>query len=586
MKNICVKIPDKCYISPNPKKTAYCPFSFDVTYGSITNSKVSFLNSKIKYPQITISGFNKLISDSVKMEDFVNNLKKTGDDDWIILKDKSTDNIIIRYTGDELSPDFFFRASTERFTADTKENELVVLNVKIEGFDDVSDNAYAISIKVDYMPWAKSISGNTPVDLNSYTYISYEYMGDNVDIRLCQNGETVETARSPYNALINKPSLFTLDVFNNIGVMDRTQKNIDVNPPYIEYFKADKYFFSKGDAINLSWNILSSSGFKLEGINKDTDTIKDNSAIVYPSFVYPTVSYTLRANGYVNGDPESISEPLTLQRTFWTKEKPQKGYFEGEVYDNIKCNNRIFNIGGNIYCYAHPNLYKCSDGVNWESFSENKSAPSNVVYIASDCHNNTVYVMGKYKNDDSDALYICTYDFSAGTWKGNSAGQVCISDMGCFGFSSDIDAYAQIVENGMMIVRRRDDEWNIGSSVIMAPLDRTIVGGDYCFFKDSFYTAFLCDNSCIYIYKNNSSIEEALWRIDTNADDKFVSLIATVNNLYAVTSSSIIDAVTGQPADMFSPAAGIYDKRMWLGRNSNGKLLGIFPDKNLWTFNY
>lgn len=586
MKNICVTIPDKCYISPNPKKTAYCPFSFDVTYGSITNSKAMRLNSSIKYPQITISGFNKLISDSVKIEDFVKNLKKTGDDDWIILKNRSTDDIIIRYTGYELSPDFFFRASTEKFAADIKENTLVVMTVKIEGFDDISDNTYVISIKVDYMPWAKSVSGNTPVELNSYTEVSYEYMGDNVDIRLCQNGATVETERSPYTALINKPSLFTLDVFNSIGIMDKTQNNIDVLPPGITGFKADKDFFSKGDAVNLSWNIFSSSGYELEGINEDTDIIKADGATVYPSSVYSDVSYTLRAYGYVNGNPGSTSKTLRLRRTFWTKEEPQKGYFEGEVYNNIKCNNKIFDIDGSRYCYAHPNLYKCSDGIKWESFSENQIVPSDFVYIASDCHNNIVYVMGKYKNDDIDSLYICTYDFSAGKWKGNSAGQVCISEIGSFAFAYDTDAYAQTVENGMRISRRRGDEWNADSSVIMAPSGRKIMGSDYCFFKDSFYTAFLCDDSCIYIYKNNSDTEGTLWQIEVNANDKFVSLIAAVNNLYAITSDSIIDVVSGQPADMFSPMTGIYDKRMWLGRNANGKLIGIFPDKNLWTFNF
>ena len=102
--NICVKIPERCFISPNPEKDFPFAFSFTVTYGYIPNTdRICPVlrepqDRAVKYPQITISGFDKLLSESQKIETFIDNLKKSGDSGWNIKKAPAGSDIIIRYT--------------------------------------------------------------------------------------------------------------------------------------------------------------------------------------------------------------------------------------------------------------------------------------------------------------------------------------------------------------------------------------------------------------------------------------------------------------------------------------------------------
>lgn len=110
---IVVAIPNKCYISPDPKREFPFEFYFHVTYGGVPKESRILSNPScdktvetVTYPQITVGGFEKLLSED-KITPFLNDLKRTGDDDWLIKKHAANSNILFQYIGTELAPEFF-----------------------------------------------------------------------------------------------------------------------------------------------------------------------------------------------------------------------------------------------------------------------------------------------------------------------------------------------------------------------------------------------------------------------------------------------------------------------------------------------
>jgi hypothetical protein len=589
---ILVKIPDKCFLSPDPKRTYSNVFYFSVTYGYLPSKSLfpvaeaeKSVQKAIKYPQITISGFEKLLS-SDRMEAFIDNLKRTGSEEWVMKKSSGND-IILRYTGEDLETDFYFSAETDQFVPDIKENDTVTLQIKVEYFPEIPDHSYIISTKVDYTPWAKSLRfSKDRVPLGSQTEVYYEIMGDNIDKRLTQDGIIVDTARSPYTATINQPSVFTLEVFNQSGMNDRLQAAIDVNPPKIVEFHADRKYFSPGTSAVLTWSLQSVSSFQLENLDPEKDVIKDNSAVVYPK-VNPgarAAVYTLRAYGFINKKPNSTTANVVLTKTNWSCEGTASGYFAGDIYGNIIYNSRIFTWQKNYYCYAHPKLYQSTDGISWTLYHTNDKADDIFLCIATGFQNNILYAMGRL-GDQGSSLYISTFDFTAQKWTYAPAYQNCLSSIGSFAFSQGSKAYAATIPGGMMMVQCDEEgKWNSGTYIIPVLADTKAICGDYCFFKDRYYAVMLCDNHCIYVYDCEDSVEEVLFQKYVGMNDQYVSFISTLNNLYIMTDTTITDLRTQAFADDFCPPESKEAKRAWLGVNKNGDLFGIFPDKKQWIF--
>ncbi len=589
---IVVKIPEKCYISPDPKRTFPFPFSFVVTYGYIPSRdfiRPGPLNDNeaeaIKSPQITISGFEKLLS-ADRIDDFVDNLKKTGSDDWTIKKSASSD-IVMKFTGDDLDPDFYFCASTEKFISDTKKNDIATLKIAVSQFSGIEDQAYTISTKADYTPWAKSLTfAASPVPLGSRVDVFYECEGDAIDKRLSQDGVIADTARSPYTAEIDRPSLFTLEVFNQSGMNDRIQALIDVEPPQIISFAADRYYFAQGEAVNLKWTLRSVSSFQIDNLNKDKDVVSGSSAVVYPQTDpgEKAAVYTMRANGFIDKKPNSTTEKVVLTQTYWKKNGEVNGYFAGDVYGNTSYNSPIFVYKEIYYCYVHPVLYKSTDGVSWRQHSQNIEARDSFICFAAAQDHDTLYAMGK-EGTGGKRLYITKYDFTGSMWTYAPAYQSCNSDIGSFAFSENSRVYAQTIPNGMSLASCGEDgKWNVKTSVIFAYGGRKVISGDYCFFKDRHYAVMLCEDNCIYVYDCSESMQDVLFKKEAGENSRYVSFIKTVNKLYIMTGCTLTDVKTQESADDFCPPMIKSGNRSWLGVNNDGKLFGIFPDKNLWIF--
>lgn len=590
--NIIIKIPKTCYISPDPTRVFPFPFSFIATYGYLpkkellpSGSSNEETNKAIKYPEITISGFQKLLSVD-KIDDFIRNLT-ISDDDWIIMKSGSSNDLMIKYGGLDLDPDFYFSASTDKFIADTTDNKMVTFTVTVKNFPNIADNSYVISTKVDYIPWAKSLTfSESTVELNSRVEVHYVCIGDNIDKRLSQNGGIVDTARSPYIATIDKPALFTLEVFNYQGGNDKKQGIVDVYPPKIKSFTADKSYFSEGDTVKLTWELSSVSNFNLDNLGSE-DVVRDNSAAVHPKTKpgEKTVTYTLRANGFIGQKPGSVAADINLSKTLWKNSGAVRGFFAGDVYGNLTYNSRIYTIDGKYYCYAHPKIYISQDGLSWEEFAANDKIGSSFSCIATGYNQKILYAMGINK-DSPKRLSITAYDFNSKTWTYANAYQSCSSDIGSFAFSAREKSYAQTVSGGISIVKCDDQgRWNIGSAVIPAYQGKTVLSGDYCFYKDRYYAVMLCSDHYIYVYDCDQSMQDILFKKDVGSQSRFVGFVATVNNLYILTGNATVDMYTRELADGFSPLRGDDKHRPWYGADNNSDLFGIFPDKNHWKFN-
>lgn len=585
---ILLKIPEICYISANPQKEMPCTFYFMAAYGFLPENQVKPLSEEeddvraVTGPTITIQNFGKLLNVD-QTDDFLANLKKTGDKDWVIERNREND-IVITYVGDTPKQDFVFAASTERFISDAKENDWVTLIVKVRNFD-IPDHSYIVKTKVSYAPWAKSVAfSKSPVAVGDQTDVFYSYMGDNVDIRLRQGEKIQPTARSPYTAAITRPEWFTLEVFNQAGITDKTQAEIMVLPPEIKKFYADKAFFFQGDVVTLSWQVYSASTVRIDFLDEDAETIVTSPVVVHPK-TKPgerTVTYTLWANGYdKDGKEMKKQKEVLLTRTCWRKGDLAKGYFEQDVYGDLHYNSRIFTHGGQMYCYAHPCLYKSGDGIAWENFSRNDKASDSFICVAADYNRGKVYVMGK---EEENTMYFSAYDFSSNQWTYKPAYQYCNSNIGVFCFSENRETYAQVMEKGMSLHLRGDDgAWNAGTAVIYTQNNTKAVSGDYCFFKDREYAVMLCDDHRIYIFDCGKDMEEVLFCYNSGENSRFVCFIKTLNNLYVMTANTLLDVKSQKPVDAFSPAKDV-DGRPWVGVDTQGRAFGLFPDKALWIY--
>lgn len=588
--NIIVTIPDKCYISPDPKREFPFPFFFQATCGYLPpGTRLPCKDESVeavKYPQITISGFERLLGLS-KIENFIDNMTKTGSD-WMIKKAAAGSDIILKYTGDELEPDFCFRASAERFISDAQSNAAVTLTVTVKNFPGMEDHSYIVSSKLDYIPWAKAITFDVPnpiVPLNSGIEVNYDYDGDNVDKKLYQNGVLTDTARSPYTAVIDRPSLFQLDVFNTSGMVDSTQAFVDVKPPQIHSFKADAGYFSEGGAVGLTWETESVSGCLLEPLDKEKDEVRQGGAVVYPHTAggADAAVYTLRANGYKDRNPYSVSASLSLLKTQWKKCGPAGGYFSGEVYGSCG-GSRLFCHKDKLYCYAHPKIYQSEDGLVWTEFASNTASGAAFNCIAADYFDGKLYAMGK-EGEACQKLYSVVFDFEQGSWEYFSASQTCSSQSGGFAFSATVKAYAQVLPGGLMIVERGDKgNWNAGTSIIPVENGQTAISGDYCFYKNTFYAVMLCASGKLNVYDCSEGMQEMLFTAWAGEKDRFVKLTPAGNSLFLVTGSRIMDVKRQELADCFYPAECTEAEEPWIGVDKNGALTGIFPDKNLWVF--
>lgn len=190
--------------------------------------------------------------------------------------------------------------------------------------------------------------------------------------------------------------------------------------------------------------------------------------------------------------------------------------------------------------------------------------------------------MGK-QDENGEKLYISEFDFKTSVWTYSPAAQVCCSMMGGFSFSQKKIKYAQVISNGLFISSRGDDgQWNAGTSILQPYTGTMAVSGDYCFFKDRNYAVLLCNNNFIYVYDCDSSMEDVLFLKAIKDNTKFVNFVQTINNLYIIAGSTLINVKTQDYGESFSPPYDATINRPWVGASKDGLLFGVFPDRNLW----
>lgn len=587
---ISVTVSERIYLSPDPQRDYEGSFYLTIAHGKLPSEvKTDLLPEDLndadrefaaEKPSIILSGMRELAGADY-LQEFVSNLN-VSDDDWIIKKPVLSDNIVIIYQGEGLGEDFCVSAVRKPFVCRASRNGVFLLKVFVRGFPGVEDIAYQIQTRVAYTPWARSLTpGKNKVPVGTQVPVAYEYDGDNVDKVLYCNGVLMNTACSPYMAEIQRYSLFTLKVFNQNGIEDTADAIVEVDEPVIMSFTSERDYFAEGEEIRLRWEISSAVSWYLMDTEKSVDKTGSYTCTVRPevSGDSHTVRYTLTANGYQGQDSCSVQAALELKRTNWERQGAVSGYFAGEVYGDMDYNSRIFCHEENWYCYAHPVMYKSSDGRGWKEYCRNTAAAPGFCCIAADYHNKTLYAMGR--EGEGSRLMLTRYDFETAGWDYEPARQSCSSSKGCFAFSQSEERYIQILPAGIMRVSRGEEGWNAGSASIPAPEGRRVLSGDYCFFKNCFYGAMLCDDHKIYVYRCEENMEEELFYKSVAEDDGFAVLLPAGNRLYAGTDSRLYDVVTQKTADNFYPLRKVSGGRPWFGKRE-GEIWGCFPDKNFW----
>lgn len=330
--------------------------------------------------------------------------------------------------------------------------------------------------------------------------------------------------------------------------------------------------------VELAWEIAGNGKIEHSLQKGDKYLLAAASANVISDTVEQAVRYTLRAD---NQKGFTDTAQIEVRMTRWQKVGAVSGLLDQTKTDDpARRTAQIIFYHGNYYCYQGTSLYQSSDGCAWTVFSTNTEQPADVEVpcLASELYGDVFYAMG---GTVGGRLKLTMYDFTTGKWNYFSAYQNCISADGTLALSARKSYYAQTAAYGIRISGHdaSDDptHWNRESFSI--DTEAKTVCSALCFWKDSFYSAVICDDDKLFFYKCSSEMEDAVFSVDTEKSQQIL-LLPTTNKLFIAVKNHLYDTASGAALDDLLPSA---ENAILLGSNQSS-IFGIFPDENFWIY--
>lgn len=407
-----------------------------------------------------------------------------------------------------------------------------------------------------------------------------------------------------------KKETISIEAYGIPGCTDGTQSELTVQfayPAYITSLKPDmdkstgvvqideknnKCIVSQHSKITLSWTgvadftddvILREDGTKIAG----SFSINDSYCI---ENIMRDIKYELTVtNSYLF----SYVCSFCLQKTNWHNRGAEQGVFQNDVYSDLNYRSQIFSYENEYYVYIHPSLYKRDADGTWNKIAENDLYDNNYICYASYLYAGVLYIAGNING--SKIFSFCNYDINTKKWT-EDPGIVQLSTLGelsriCCGFAISQDtAYFYRVNSAYISINQWEDPlgWGGGQFYFNAPNDTTLTGGTVGFHVNQFYVALLCKenqgsgNEYAYLYDCNDESEKYLMKLPIANESGTAMLLDTSNNLWIATDHELINCDKKQVENSFYPSVP-KNSCAWLGSDGN-RILGVFPDKNLWTY--
>lgn len=537
-KGVVVGIPENIYVSYLEDRTIENEFYFSLYKQYQSSNRVKDLgeNNILYSPTIVISGFEKLIKikqgtpqeQKIQLTSaakrFIDGLSfgemyETRAVDWAVKYSYDEDtqgvSIIFILTGSELPQDFTIKFSNNHFVCNT--------------FDTHND----ILLKV-HIEGFDSVFGDAD-----------DYRDYNVSIHV------------RYAPCITK---FTA---RYEGVT--YQKYLAVNPIHSK-------------SVELAWEIVGNGKIEHSLQKGDEYLLSAASKNVVLDTVERAARYTLRAD---NQQGFTDIAQIEVRITRWHKVGTVSGLFDqGNTIATARRTAQILFHDDKYYCYCGISLYQSSDGCAWSVFSTNTEHPASVDFpcLVSGLYEEIFYAMS---GTVGGRLKLTMYNFTTGEWSESSAYQNCISTDGSLAFSCCKSYYSQTATNSIRISGHDSSDdpihWNRENFAIET--DAKAVCSALCFWKDSFYSAVICDNDKLSFYKCSSEMEDAIFSVNTEKCQQIL-LLPTTNKLFIAVNNLFYDTASGVALDDLLPSA---DGAVCLGSNQSN-IFGIFPDDSFWIY--
>lgn len=537
-KGIVVETPENVYVSYLADRTIENEFYFSLykQYRSSTQAKSSRESAILYSPTIVISGFEKLIK--IKQETpqeqkeqltaaakhFVDNLSfgdmyATRAVDWTVKYNYDDEtqgvSIILILADSDLPQDFTIKFANNHFVCNTADTHNDIL-------------------------------------LMVHTEGFDSVFDDADDYR-------------DYNVCIHVRYAPCIAKFTALYDGVTYQKCLAVNPTHCK-------------EIELAWEIAGNG--KIEHSLQKGDEYLPSAASVnaISDTAERAVRYTLRADNQMGF---TDTAQIEVRITRWHKVGAVSGLpDQDKTVDPVRRTAQILFYHDMYYCYCGTSLYRSSDGCAWCKFSTNTEQPAgvDVPCLASGLYGDVFYAMG---GTVGTRLKLTMYNFATGQWSYSSAYQNCISEDGSLAFSSCKSYYAQTATYGIRVSGHdaSDDpiHWNRDNFAIETK-EKTVCSA-LCFWKDSFYSAAICDDDKLSFYKCSSEMEDAVFSVATEKSQQ-IFLLPTTNKLFIAVKNCLYDTACGAALeDLLTSVEGA----VRLGSNQSS-IFGIFPDDSFWTY--
>lgn len=405
---------------------------------------------------------------------------------------------------------------------------------------------------------------------------------------------------------IEKKETVRIDAYAIPDCPEGNQSSVTVSfgyPAYINSFKPNESksnglietdlkngscIVSKNGSVELQWICSAdlTDTVELEENNRrlpDSFFINDsyNTGAIVSDMLY---KLTVK-NSYNFPDKRTFS----IYKTDWEKKGEENGVFQGNIYGETEYNTKIFLYNGDYYFYSHPCLYKRGNE-GWTVISENNLySDSKYICRASYLQNGVLYAAGNVKG--SRYFSFCRYDINSGKWEKEDGTLNYNSPLCCgYAFSGDKAYFYQVYAGFISANLKENESWSGGQVYYNAPDNMNIISGGMCFYVNQFYVAILCESKnesrgkYAYLYDFSEFSETYIMKIRVSDTARTTALIETDNALWLATESGLIDCTCKIYHSSFYPDVPDTNKA-WFGSDGEN-VLGIFPDKNLWVYDY
>lgn len=594
-KTVEVKISPYIPISPDLSSTLPVNgyFEINIQYNSEVQKESNKQNMDGKEdayqnPTIILEGFVKegeedtsaLFNTSDEFSVFVNSLQFDDTEmyhNWMIVRpDESNQLKIIKKTTTPLKEDFVCSLHSLQLNATNLKGEdgRAVLSVKAEYFKQGITDEYAVFSRKVYISDVLCFeSDKNKVKINEIFTLKWNCRGDYVNSAQLQANEEEPEAvavSGSHTRSVMHPTMFKLMVQSHhpdTRFSATAYQMVEMTPPVINFFKADKTYVYNREKATLYWEADSANFCQING--GSTPYKISDQLTVEPEFESgedkSKAEYFLKACGYNGQEPYFAEQRLYIHRTWWEEVGEITGVdlSKSEGYQP----KGIYHFEDKIYLFDGTSIYLSEKGLLYSEVSKlqiQENCSLNPSYKCGFCNGN-FYIAGVQNGSD---IYMTHYDIAKKEWHMEWVSEFGENFLnGCFAADECNNRfyYSFFVDKEIFIYQNTSDKWSLVGNF---EVEKHIIACDSCFWGNNMYFSISCEDEEKTIITYYMQINERGGIGDVQkqsvifAQEQEISLVTTDNYIFLLGKQMLYDVRKGSQCDI------CFEKRLFTGEGS------------------